>query len=146
MRCTDVSTYVQSGNVVFESPDTAGALVGAIERGITSAFGLQVAVLVRSTRELAKVVATNPFVAQGADPAHLHVTFLVEKPEPARVRDLPARALAPEQLAVRGREVYLHLPNGYGRTKLNNAFVEKQLGVTGTTRNWRTVTTLADLA
>ena len=146
LGCTDVSTYVQSGNVVFKSPKTAPQLEGAIERAISSAFGLDVTVLVRSKQELGKVVAGNPFTAPAAEPAHLHVTFLTEKPETSRVRDVQARELAPEKLAVRGREVYLHCPNGYGRTKLNNAFLEKQLGVAGTTRNWRTVTTLADLA
>jgi len=144
--CTDVSTYVQSGNVVFKSPKTAAQLVRAIERAISSAFGLDVTALVRSKQELGKVVAGNPFTARAADSAHLHVTFLAAAPAAARVRDLRARAFAPEELAVRGREVYLHCPNGYGRTKLNNAFLEKQLRVAGTTRNWRTVTRLADLA
>jgi len=146
LGCTDVSTYVQSGDVVFKSPKTAPQLVGAIERAISSAFGLDVTVLVRSKQELAKVVAGNPFAARAAELAHLHVTFLTDAPAAARVRDLRAREFAPEELTVRGREVYLHCPNGYGRTKLNNAFLEKQLGVAGTTRNWRTVTTLADLA
>jgi len=145
LGCTDVSTYVQSGNVVFKSPKSAAQLVGAIERAISSAFGLDVTVLVRSKQELAKVVAGNPFAARAAEPAHLHVTFLAAAPAAARVRDLRARDFAPEELTVRGREVYLHCPNGYGRTKLNNAFLEKQLGVAGTTRNWRTVTTLAEL-
>ena len=142
----DVRTYVQSGNVVFKSPKSAAQLVGAIERAISSAFGLDVTVLVRSKQELAKVVAGNPFAGRAAEVTHLHVTFLAAAPAAGRVRDLRAREFAPEELAVHGREVYLHCPNGYGRTKLNNAFLEKQLGVAGTTRNWRTVTTLADLA
>ena len=74
LGCTDVSTYVQSGNVVFKSPKTAPQLVGAIERAISSAFGLDVTVLVRSKQELAKVVAGNPFAARAAELAHLHVT------------------------------------------------------------------------
>ena len=52
----------------------------------------------------------------------------------------------PDELSIVGREVYLHCPHGYGRSKLNNAYLERRLGVAATTRNWNTVTTLCDLA
>jgi uncharacterized protein (DUF1697 family) len=139
----DVRTYVQSGNVVFAGGGR-GLARDALERAIEAELGLTVTVLLRTRRELAAVVDANPFLASGADPAALHVTFLAERPEAARVRELP-RESGPDELRVHGREVYVHCPNGYGRTKLNNTLVEKRLGVAATTRNWRTVTTLLAL-
>ena len=83
---TDVITYIQSGNVVFQSRSkSAAALVRGIEGRITDELGLDVRVLVRTRDEMAKVVKANPFLKSGADPARLHVTFLAEPPEKARV-------------------------------------------------------------
>jgi uncharacterized protein (DUF1697 family) len=147
LGCEDVSTYVQSGNVVFRSSvASASKLTRAIEERIGSDLGLDVTVLLRTKAQLAEVAGGNPFDERTVDPATLHVTFLAEKPDPARVRALdPARG-RPDEFRVVGREVYLHCPNGYGRTKLDNAYFEKQLAVAATTRNWRTVTKLAELA
>jgi uncharacterized protein (DUF1697 family) len=142
----EVQTYVQSGNVVFRSADAAGKLVGRVERKIHAEFGADVAVIVRTQAEMARVLKANPFLQEGSDTTALHVTFLAEKPDPAKVRGLTAPTAAADEFAVIGREVYLHCPDGYGRTKLNNAFFEKKLGVAATTRNWKTVTALADLA
>ena len=60
--------------------------------------------------------------------------------------ELATENFEPDEFEVVGREVYLHCPEGYGRSKLSNAYFERKLGVAGTTRNWRTVTTLAELA
>ena len=142
----DVSTYVQSGNVVFKASGNADDLTAAIEDRVRSDLGLGVRVLVRTGAQLAKVVDGNPFAARDADPAGLHVTFLAEKPSAAAVRGLDPARSDPDEFRVAGREVYLLCPNGYGRSKLTNAYFEKQLGVAATTRNWRTVTKLAELA
>jgi uncharacterized protein (DUF1697 family) len=139
----EVTTYVQSGNVVFTSAvRSAAKLERTIERQIERDLGLTVTVLVRRDAEVAALVAGNPF----DDPTTVHVTFLAEKPSAARVRSLdPARSPG-DEFRVAGREVYLHCPNGYGRSKFSNAYFEKKLGVAATTRNWRTVTKLAELA
>ncbi len=142
----DVSTYVQSGNVVFKAAAKADELAREIEERIRRDHGLQVPVLLRTKAQLAKLVTNNPFVKGRKDPAMLHVTFLADTPDRARVRKLDAQDAPPDEFHVVGREVYLHCPNGYGRSKLTNAFFEKQLAVVATTRNWRTVTTLAELA
>jgi uncharacterized protein (DUF1697 family) len=139
----DVTTYVQSGNVVFRSDRGAAELGRAIEREITKRLGLDVTVLLRTRAELAKVRDGNPFA--GAEPKALHLTFLAKKPQTARVRGLDPKRSPPDEFRVVGREVYLHCPNGYGRSKLSNAYFEKQLGVAATTRNWNTVTKLAEL-
>jgi uncharacterized protein (DUF1697 family) len=141
----DVQTYVQSGNVVFRSRAAASKLEEALTRRIRDALGLDVTVLVRTAAGLAKVVSGNPFLATGADPTMLHATFLATTPARGRVRRLNDADFAPDELRVSGRTVYVHCPAGYGRSKLSNAFLEKELDVRATTRNWRTVTALAEL-
>jgi uncharacterized protein (DUF1697 family) len=142
----DVSTYVQSGNVVFTAGGgDAAHLAKAIERRIERELGLEIAVLLRSKTQLARIVAGNPFAPEETDPTRLHVTFLADTPPRAAVRELNAGDFAPDRLHAKGAEVYLHTPQGYGRSKLSGAFFEKQLGVVTTTRNWRTVTKLAEL-
>jgi uncharacterized protein (DUF1697 family) len=142
----DVTTYVQSGNVVFRSAAARDELTRAIENEIRSRFGLDVTILLRTNEELAAVAAGNPFAADEPEPTKLHATFLVKSPERARVSALEEKQFEPDRFHVTSDVVYLHCPEGYGRSKLSNAFFEKQLGVAATTRNWRTVTTLAELA
>ena len=141
-----IRTYVVSGNVVFESPRRArAALAGDIERAIESTLGHDVTVVLRTGPELARIVAANPFPK--AEPSTLYVTFLGDAPARDRVRALAEVPLGgDEAFDVRGTEVYLHFPNGYGRSKLNNEALERRLGVAGTTRNWRTTTALAGMA
>ena len=144
---TGVSTYLQSGNVIFTPAAGAVAQVaGGVEERITAELGVKVTVLLRSGEDLARVVAGNPFAGGAADPAKLHVTFLAGTPAPERIDRLEAPPGEADELSLSGLEVYLHCPNGYGRTKLNNSFFERRLGVPATTRNWKTVTTLAELA
>lgn len=138
----DVRTYVQSGNVVFRSGRKPAELERAIEKAISSGLGLDVTVIVRTAGRLAKLVERSPYGAAEGQ----HVTFLAEKPDARRARELAETSFDPDEFRVSGREVYLHLPKGYGGSKLSNAFFEKQLGVRATTRNWRTVTALAELA
>ena len=141
----DVRTHVQSGNVVFRSTERSPAkLVSAIEERIPADLGLEIKVLLRTQADLAEIVVGSPF-AKDADHSKLHVTFLVDPPDPERVAGLDPSKFEPDQFAVLGREVHLHCPNGYGRTKLSNTFLEKTLDRVGTTRNWKTVTTLAGM-
>jgi uncharacterized protein (DUF1697 family) len=141
----EVATHLQSGNVVFESRAGIAELGRRIERAIESSLGLQVSVLLRTKAQLAKVVAGNPFPAEG-DAKKLHVAFLGDRPGRARVRALDPARVYPDEFQVVGREIYLHYPNGYGRSKLTNEYLERQLGVAATMRNWNTVTALAELA
>jgi uncharacterized protein (DUF1697 family) len=144
---SDVSTYIQSGNIIFTSPaDSPSHLARAIEERIAQDLGFAVTVLLRTKDELAQVIASNPFLRQGTDPAKLHVTFLADAPDPELVRRADEYNAEPDEFRVLGREIYLHCPQGYGRTKVNNAFWERRLGVVATTRNWNTVTRLFQLA
>jgi uncharacterized protein (DUF1697 family) len=143
LGCTDVSSYLQSGNVVFRSDRTAGALAKSIERGIDSELGLDVTVVIRTRRQLEQLVAGNPFERRKENT--LYVTFLAEKADAKRVRRLGEESFEPERFEIAGEDVYLFFPNGYGRSKLNNVLLERRLGVAATTRNWRTVTALTEL-
>jgi len=142
-----VVTDIQSGNVVLWAAGTTEAQLGrAIERAVKHHFGVTAAVLVRTGAQLRATASSNPLLRRGVDPASLHVTFLAETPTAARVRALRDQAFRPDEHVVRGRDVYLRCPNGYGRSKLGNAVLERALGTIATTRNWKTVGTLADLA
>ena len=140
---TGVSTYVQSGNAIFAAAARSpGRLEHTIETATEEQLGMRVRVLIRTPRQLAAVVAANPFGA----PDGVHVTFLAERPAADRRRAVEGRAFPPDECRVIGREVYVRCPKGYGRTKLNNAYMEKQLGVAATTRNWNTVVALLERA
>ena len=143
----DVKTYVQSGNVVFTLPAQAvSKLEKTLQDGIKKQFGLDVPVVVRTKEQLAKVRDNNPFRRKTKDPKALHVTFLAGKADAKGAKELSAQDWTPDQLAVKSTEVFLLCPNGYGVSKLGNAFLEKKLGVTATTRNWNTVNKLIELA
>jgi uncharacterized protein (DUF1697 family) len=141
----DVETYIQSGNVVFTSSSRSEAAVAKhAHTAIRSTTKLDVPVFIRSPAALRKIIAAQPFV--DAAPKALHVTFLEHAPAAALVRALAARPSPPDEFAVKGREIYLCCPNGYGRSKLNNAFFERALKTAATTRNWNTVQKLLALS
>jgi uncharacterized protein (DUF1697 family) len=138
--CRDVRTVIQSGNVLFRA--TAAVARAAPERvaaRVEQAFGHRPSMVLRTARELAMVLAGNPFLAEGAEEDLLHVVFLAGKPAVAAVRALdPARSLG-DRFAVRGREVFLYLPRGVSGTKITADYLDRTLGTMGTWRNWRSV-------
>lgn len=142
----DVETYRQSGNVVFSSRSrSARRLEATIEEALQETFGYpDVDVLVRDHADLRALADANPFLAGGAPPAILHVTFLKDEPS-GRVDWAGRTPEGPDEFAVARRAVYVRCPGGYGQTKLNNGFFERLTGVRATTRNWATVTQLRDL-
>jgi uncharacterized protein (DUF1697 family) len=142
----DVETYLQSGNVLFRSATPRRELTQAIENGIRDRFGLDISVVLRTRSELRATVEANRFAEQQPDPRKLLVTFLATAARRERVAALEEKRFEPDEFRVTRHAVYLHCPQGYGRSKLSNAFFEQQLGVVGTTRNWRTATALAGLA
>ncbi|UZN01982.1 DUF1697 domain-containing protein [Cellulomonas sp. S1-8] len=139
----DVRTYVNSGNVLLTTDATDTDEVAATLRAAcAAAFAVGPDVIVRTRDELHAVVAGNPFLDRDDDPTHHHVVFLPGR-ETARLPDVDVTP--PEDLAAAGREVYLFLPHGMGRSPLA-ARLARQPGPVGTARNWRTVTTLARMA
>jgi uncharacterized protein (DUF1697 family) len=145
---SDPQTLLQSGNLVFRVPsDKPPDLERRIEAELERRLGLAVAVIVRSARAWAGIIADNPFKAEAnQDPSHLLVMPLKAAPAPDREAALQAAIKGRERVRVIGAQAYLVYPDGIGRSKLTNALIETQLGVKGTARNWNTVTRLAALA
>jgi uncharacterized protein (DUF1697 family) len=143
-----VRTYVQSGNVVFVSPEPdAAKLAGLIEAQIEQTFGFAVTVFIRDNHDFQRIIDRNPFLGDRLeDPAKLHVTFLYRRPAESERRDLIVPSDQADEFIVGEQEIFLFCPNGYGRTKFSNNFFERKLKVSATTRNWKTVTALAKLA
>jgi uncharacterized protein (DUF1697 family) len=142
----DIRTYVQSGNVVLSAPGKPGATGRKVERLIAERFGLEIAVVVRTKAELARVVKKNPLAKVAKDPKRYQVSFLDGRLDAATVKKLQAAAAGDEQLVVDGRELYAWHDAGVARSKLWAAVAGKDLGVTATARNWTTVTKLLELA
>ncbi|HUF34016.1 MAG TPA: DUF1697 domain-containing protein [Acidimicrobiales bacterium] len=138
--CEDVSTYIQSGNVLFAGSGTLSPQ--RLEEALHARFALDISVVVRSADDLRQVVEHNPYAA--ADLSKVHVAFLADEPDEERAANLDTVALLPEHVTIRGRDLYLHLPNGMGRAKLPG-HLERRLSIRPTVRNWTTVTKLADL-
>ena len=140
-----VQTYVQSGNVIFETSDTnPSELATKIEKKIRQKFTFDVPVFIRTKSVFEKLIKNSPF--NGKDPTRLHVTFLSDKPTKPPIEEISAAKAENEELSIIGKEIYLFCPNGYGNTKLSNSFFERKLKVRATTRNWKTVNTLFSLA
>lgn len=140
----DVETYVQSGNVVFMP--AAGAtddLARSLERAIGAATGLDVAVVVRTGSELARIVEANPYGVE--DPTRVVVAFLGVEIEPAQLGLRDPVDYLPDELTADGRELYISVPNGQARSKLMEDLTKRRQPTTVTVRNWRTVTALAEL-
>jgi uncharacterized protein (DUF1697 family) len=143
-----VTTYLQSGNVVF-SADLSGTemLERQISLKIREDFSCEVPVIVLNPERLMTILANNPFARQpGKNPDHLYVTLLSTLPDRPDLPGLEARRQPGEEISIMENVVYLYCPVGYGKTRLSNTFLESKLGVTATTRNWKTINELSRLA
>lgn len=138
----NITTYIQSGNVIFNSKD-AKDLSKQIEQKIFEKYNFNVPVIIRTTDEMQKVIERNPFLKQKElDLSKLHVVYLADNPKQDTIDKLKKINYEPDKFYISGKEVYLYCPNGYGRTKLTNNFFENKLEITATTRNWNTTNEL----
>ena len=145
-QCSDVRTYIQSGNVVFKaSPIVAKGLADCIAKNIEQRYGFASPVILRTTEEMAQTVRDNPFLRDGTPEKELHVYFLADLPKASAIQSLDPDRSAPDAFRVVGRQIYLHVPNGMGRTKLTNAYFDSKLSTVSTVRNWATVLTLLEM-
>jgi uncharacterized protein (DUF1697 family) len=152
----DVSTYIQSGNVLFTAPDDADCAVTAqvITEAIGTTLGVSAPVVVLTRDELAQILAANPFPDE-PDPRRVHAVVLSEPPWPElevkldAARAKSAKAGGTDEVLAVGRTLYLHTPDGYGRSVLAEALLRvvssPKSGATGTARNWATMTKLLEL-
>lgn len=141
-----VRTYLQSGNVVFRSPLAAPALRTLLQSAIEEKFGFDVTVVLRSAQDMQRIAAENPFFqAPPEDPKFYHAVFLADPPAPEALAALVPPPGEPARFVAGPRELFLHYPQGAGKTKLTTDFLERRLGVRTTARNWNTVIALAEL-
>jgi uncharacterized protein (DUF1697 family) len=142
----DVRTYIQSGNVVFRSQTrVASRLETKIAGAIASRHGFEPHVVVLTSAELASAAAGNPFPEANETPTSVHLFFLARRPPKPDLKSLEAIRAKSERFVLNGRIFYLHTPDGFGASKLAGR-AERLLGVEATARNWRTVTTLLEMA
>jgi uncharacterized protein (DUF1697 family) len=142
----EVITYIQSGNVIFKA-EKKGDLAAIIGKKIQDKYKFEVPILVRKVEEIKHVSETNPFLKEkGIDKEKLHVTFLREAPSKTNLDAIKKIDHSPDRHIVIDREVFLYCPGGYGNTKLSNSFFESKLKVQATTRNWKTINKLVELA
>lgn len=140
-----VSTYIQTGNVLFEATGEPLPLVESrIEDLMKSKFGFDVPTIVVTPEDLAGILESSPF-RNDADKTtdRTYLTLLKETPDPELVEKLLLEDHSPESFVLEGTTIYFHSPNGYARAVMNNNYFEKKLKVWATTRNWRTMTILA---
>jgi uncharacterized protein (DUF1697 family) len=138
--CRDVTTYIQSGNVIFSA---SASVLKKVPATVSNALG--VPAVVRSHDELASAVRGNPYLDEGIDPKWLHMMFLAGVPATAAVAALDPDRSPPCRLLVKGQDIYLHLPTGVGKTRITNAWIDSKLSTVSTIRNWNTVLKLLEL-
>src|SRR5215211_2256902 len=142
----DVRTLLQSGNVVLTSETTGAGLERELEAAIAAELDVAPRVVVRTVDELAAVVEHDPFGDVADQPKLYQVSFLSDALAPEAAKALEAADVAPERVAVHGREIYAWHPNGVQRSPLAKLLSDRRLGVAATARNWNTVTKLLELA
>jgi uncharacterized protein (DUF1697 family) len=141
---SSVKTYIQSGNVVFESDASTSELAPKVEKAIEAQYGFVAETLVFSQEEWKELIKANPF--PDADTKALYLTLLAAAPKAEVIEAIGEVKAGDDQYQIIGRAIYLYCPNGYGRTKLNNNFWERKLKVVATTRNWNSMMNLLALA
>lgn len=136
----NVETYIQSGNVIFSTKENStDKLEAKISSGIKKEFGFDVHVIIVIPEEIEMVIKNNPFIKKKKDAERLYVIFLSSVPPKEMLEKLKTVDYSPEEFICDGKYIYLFVPNGYGKAKLNNNFFEKKLNVYATTRNIKTV-------
>jgi uncharacterized protein (DUF1697 family) len=142
----NVKTYLQSGNVVFQSRSRNSAkLSHEISKAISDGCQLTLPIFVLSQEDLQAAIAAHPFPEGEGDPKSLHFSFLKSRPASPDLAKLDSLRAPSEKFELKGNLFYLYAPDGIGRSKLA-ANVEKALGVELTARNWRSVQALMSMA
>lgn len=143
---TGVATYIQSGNVVFKAGDGGAAgLTAQLEKSFEECWGFRSRIMVRDAAWFERLLAGNPYPEVAEDHAKLHAYVLERAPTAEEVAPLAERCSGPERFVVRGDVLYLHAPEGLGKSKFAEV-LPRVLKVPGTARNWRTVLALCEMA
>jgi uncharacterized protein (DUF1697 family) len=149
---TDIATYIQSGNAVFTTDRPAGTaaarqkIADELSRTIADRHGVRSVVILRTVAQMREALATVPFLDDEPDTSKLMIVFLSDPPTAGAIASLERDRFEPDRFVVIGQQMYVHFPNGAGRSKFTTDYFERRLGVSGTTRNLNTVRKLIELA
>ena len=149
MGFNDAETYIQSGNVIFSSSgqEPINQISQKIEMAIFKRFNYKVPLMVRTIAEVKALDSCNPFLSmENFDPSKMAVMFLHEECSMVQLQKAEHIDYPPDKFKISGSEIFIYCPNGFGKTKLYTNFFEKKMGVTGTARNWNTITTILNIA
>ena len=143
-----VKTYIQSGNVIFKAPKLSPqTLSKKLGECIVKDFGFSSEIISRTREEMKAIVDGNPFMKErGIDPTKLHVVFLSQPASAAALKKLQDLTIAPDRVSHGDKEIYFYFPNGVSGSSLWKHPLDRVMGVAGTMRNWKTVTTLYQMA
>ena len=145
----DVSTYIQSGNVIFTSNETSkSSIKSKLENAITQEYGFYVPIYICTHEKMKNIFENSPFIESGDEEngTKVLVTFLASIPTQVDIDKVMTYIKEPEKLVITKDVVYLYCPNGYGKSNLSNNFLESKLKVVATTRNWKTVKKLCEIS
>jgi len=147
LQFDNVRTYIQSGNVVFESGEVSSSRIGEmIEQEIKATFGFDVSVMIRTLEELERTLANNPFnLSNEEDFKRLYVSFLAAEPSADSLEKLRRYEDGPDKLRIVGKELYVLYEISVSKSALFKVSMDKLLGMPVTARNWNTVNKLAEL-
>jgi uncharacterized protein (DUF1697 family) len=144
---TDVQSYIQSGNLIFQADDAPADCEAELEQAIERSFGVSVPVLVRTPVEWTGYVADNPYAEVArSDPNQVMLALSKTPPRQAAVESLQARAADGERIMQIRDALWIHYAGGAGRSKLSPGVLDRLVGSAVTTRNWSTVHKLEELA
>ena len=151
LKLNHVQTFIQSGNVLFESAEEEEPLRKIIEQQNAAQLGFLVTVVLRTAAELAQLTRNCPFSKEAILQSELssgveclYVSLLAQSPRPEAFQSLDAFKSEEDECRLMGRDIYLLLPHGIRNSKLTNNL--QRLGVAFTIRNWKTLTKLDNLA
>lgn len=145
---TNVESYIQSGNVIFQTKEKdATKLENDISEKIKEVYGYDVPVIVLTIDELKKIIKGNPFLKRKEiDLKRVHITFLSSTPNIKLLKSIDKERYMPDEFEFSGKAVYLFIPDSYAKTKLSNNFFEKELKTKATTRNLNTANQILTIA
>lgn len=133
-------TLLQTGNVIVDTSASVLSITDIVETTILAEFGFHTEAIIRTQGELTAVIDTHPFSEdQLEDPRLAHVVFFKSRPSESGFTELRARHEGAETLTLSQGELFVHYPEGSGRSRLSGKAIESALGVPGTARNWNTV-------
>ncbi|CAG9985582.1 unnamed protein product [Clonostachys byssicola] len=146
LELDNVRTYLQSGNAVFTASEPLEEVHTCVDKAISERFFNDIPIFLRSGEDIDALIKNNPF-ASACDslPKSVHVIFLSSSPEAEKVKELDIYATREEKIVAHGEHLFVHFPNGYGKSKLTPTVVERILGVSTTARNWQTIMALQSL-